>query len=65
MQVVIEILYASETSGGGASTETPLFAPFNTNLTVTVGGGAAQGANGSSSVFHTVSTVGGGKRWWR
>ena len=58
--------YASETSGGNSSTETPLATLLNTNYTVTVGAGGsgayrAVGNDGSDSVFATVTSNGGGK----
>ena len=61
-----------ESSGGGASAETVL-SLLPGDYTVTVGGGGAgsttasggqytgvRGANGSSSVFHTITSIGGG-----
>ena len=58
--------YASETSGDQGSTETPLEILPGTSFTVTVGGGGSGSvnngaANGSDSVFSSVTSVGGGK----
>jgi hypothetical protein len=59
-----------ENSGGGASAESKLAFETATNYTVTVGGGGAasnpingsnvRGANGSISVFSTITSIGGG-----
>jgi hypothetical protein len=55
-----------ESSGGGASAESPLTLNFGTPLTVTVGAGGpgntgtGQGTDGNSSVFSTVTSTGGG-----
>ena len=50
----------SETSGGGASSETGLTASATT-YTVTVGaGGGGKGVNGSNSVFGSITSLGGG-----
>ena len=60
---------SGESSGGGASAETPLSLTASTGYTVTVGaggnGGAAgspgySGSNGSNSVFSTITSTGGG-----
>jgi hypothetical protein len=56
-----------ESSGGGASAESPLILPVGT-YTVTVGAGAPlaatyypdPGRTGSDSVFHTITSKGGG-----
>jgi hypothetical protein len=47
------------TSGGGGSAETPLSLSA-TGYTVTVGSGGAANANGSNSVFSTITSTGGG-----
>lgn len=57
--------YASESSGGGASTETPLSLYTQLEYNVTVGAGGSGAANnhgtaGEDSVFHTITSVGGG-----
>ena len=56
-----------ESSGGGASAESPLTVTPLTAYTVTVGGGGAgattntvQGTNGSNSVFGSITSTGGG-----
>lgn len=57
--------YASEASGANSSTETPLTIQPNTDYTITVGGGGAAkknqavGAQGSSSVFASITSLGG------
>lgn len=54
------------TSGGGASAEPALSLPARTSYTIIVGGGgptatpATNGANGSDSVFSTITSLGGG-----
>ena len=53
--------YASETSGGNSSTETPITITPGTSYTVTVGAGGAGLANGSDSVFSTITSIGGGR----
>ena len=60
--------YASETSGGNSSTETPITITPGTSYTVTVGAGgpgaggsASNGGNGNNSVFSTITSTGGGK----
>ena len=51
---------SGENSGGGAGTESALSLSAG-NYTVTVGaGGATRATNGSNSVFHTVTSLGGG-----
>ena len=61
--------YASETSGGNSSTETPLTIGVGNSVTVTVGGAGtggaanptgASGTQGNSSVFSTITSTGGG-----
>ena len=52
--------YSSETSGRGSSTETPHATLRGANYTVSVGAGAPQGAQGSNSIFSTVTSLGGG-----
>jgi MSHA biogenesis protein MshQ len=60
--------YASETSGGNSSTETPLFVLPNTSYSVTIGGGGAggsgnylrNGSKGSDSSFASITSEGGG-----
>jgi hypothetical protein len=58
--------YLSETSGGGGSSETELTLSAGTSYTITVGAGGAggadlsAGANGSNSVFSTITSIGGG-----
>lgn len=47
-------------TGGGGSPETPLGLSLNTAYTVTVGAGGTFGALGSNSIFHTITSVGGG-----
>ncbi len=47
------------TSGGGGSAETPLSLSA-TGYTVTVGAGGGANANGSNSVFSTITSTGGG-----
>jgi hypothetical protein len=57
-----------ESSGGGASAESPLFLSTGA-YTVTVGGGgvagtdavSGQASNGGNSVFHTITSIGGGQ----
>lgn len=49
----------SSASGGGGSLETPLSLAAATNYTVTVGAGGAQLSYGSSSLFSTITVVGG------
>jgi hypothetical protein len=49
-----------ETSGGGASAESPFSISPGTSYTVTVGGGGGAGANGSNSVFGSITSTGGG-----
>jgi len=57
-----------ESSGGGASAESTFEPTLSTNYTVTVGaggaggelGGGVQGADGSNSVFNTITSTGGG-----
>ena len=53
--------YASETSGGGSPTETPKRYKFPSSFVVTVGAGGAGLANGSDSVFDTITSIGGGR----
>jgi hypothetical protein len=59
--------YASETSGGNSSTETPLTVTPNTDFTITVGAGGPAttnhnpGNNGNDSVFGSITSVGGGR----
>ena len=55
------------TSGGGASAESSLSLSINTNYTVTVGPGGTKvdtfhttGNNGTNSVFHNITSLGGG-----
>jgi len=47
-------------TGGGGSLETALTVSPSTNYTVTVGAGATGRANGSNSVFSTITSTGGG-----
>ncbi len=53
--------FASETSGGSASTETPLFLEAGISYTVTVGGGGGDKAFGNVSQFANIVSVGGGQ----
>ena len=53
--------YSSEPSGGGATSESDLSLIINTNYTVTVGSGGGASANGSISVFNTITSEGGGR----
>ena len=61
--------FGSETSGRNSSTETPLTLDKSTNYTVTIGGGGSEKSSPndnaysrySSSVFITVTSIGGGK----
>ena len=60
--------YASETSGGTATTETPVTVPKNVPFSVIVGAGGAgapaadtMGSRGNESVFYTVTSIGGGR----
>jgi len=58
--------YASETSGANSSTETPLnlYTVLEYNVTVGAGGSGAvnnHGTAGEDSVFHTITSVGGGQ----
>ena len=55
------------TSGANSSPETPLTLRLNTLYTVTIGSGApapttlnTKGINGNNSVFHTITSIGGG-----
>ena len=55
------------TSGGGASAESSLSLSINTNYTVTIGPGGTKvdtfhtsGNNGTNSVFHNITSLGGG-----
>lgn len=57
--------YASESSGGGASTETVFSVSAGTAYTVTVGGGGALDGQGGSSQFASISAVGGGAAGWQ
>ena len=50
-----------ESSGGGASAESPLTLTAGTAYSVIVGAGGSAGANGSDSVFSTITAIGGGK----
>ena len=56
---------SGELSGGGAAAETPIFAVPGNSYLVTVGAGGAAasrpgaGNDGSNSVFHTVTSLGG------
>ena len=58
--------YNSETSGGGNTAESTLTLTLSTNYTVGVGAGGGgatgsiNGANGSNSVFATITSTGGG-----
>lgn len=50
------------TSGGGASAESALTLLTGTNYSVTIGNGASAGGNnGENSVFHTITSIGGGR----
>lgn len=49
-----------ESSGGGASAEPVLPVDLGVALTLTVGAGGAQSSNGSDSVFHNITSLGGG-----
>lgn len=58
---------AGESSGGGASAESALTLSPGTNYTVTIGAGGSapatryvQGSSGSNSVFHSITSTGGG-----
>ena len=53
--------YSTEPSGGGATSESDLSLIINTNYTVTVGSGGGASANGSISVFNTITSEGGGR----
>ena len=53
--------YASETSGGNSSTETPITITPGDTYTVTVGAGGGGLASGSNSVFSTITSIGGGR----
>jgi hypothetical protein len=48
-------------TGGGGSLESALSLSANTGYTVTIGGGGAVNANGSNSVFSTITSTGGGR----
>jgi hypothetical protein len=48
-------------SGGGASAESSLILKLGEPYTVTVGAGGASNANGSDSVFSTITSIGGGR----
>ena len=48
-------------TGGGGTLETALNLNLSTNYAVTVGGGGALDVNGSNSIFHTITSIGGGK----
>jgi len=48
-------------TGGGASIESSIYATNATTYTVTVGAGGAAQAKGSNSVFHTITSDGGGR----
>ena len=52
--------YNNETSGGNSASETALSVPTSTNVTVTVGDGGANSAQGANSVFYTITSIGGG-----
>lgn len=57
--------YASENTGGGLTTETPLTLSGLTDYTVTIGGGGSGGydagaTSGSNTTFHTITSTGGG-----
>ena len=49
---------AGEQSGGGAPAESPFTLAGSTTFNVTVGTGGAANANGTSSIFHTVTSLG-------
>ena len=53
------------TSGGGASSETQISLQTGTNYSVTIGGGGTGNSSvysdGSNSVFHTITSIGGGR----
>lgn len=49
-----------ENSGGNTSAQPAMYAPKNTNLTVTVGAGGANNSVGSTSEFTSIMSVGGG-----
>jgi hypothetical protein len=51
---------SGENSGGDASAESPFSVVAGTSYTVTVGGGGSTGANGSNSVFGSITSTGGG-----
>ena len=53
--------YASETSGGNSSTETPFSASPGTQYTITVGAGGSPNAKGGDSTFATITSIGGGR----
>ena len=53
--------YASETSGGNSSTETPISITPGTQYTITVGAGGSPNAKGGDSTFATITSVGGGR----
>ena len=53
--------YASETSGGNSSTETPISISPGTQYTITVGAGGSPNAKGGDSTFATITSVGGGR----
>ena len=48
------------TSGGGAAAESALSLEVGSNYTVTVGAGGSIAATGANSVFHTITSSGGG-----
>jgi hypothetical protein len=50
-----------EPSGGGASAESTITVSPGTSYTVTVGAGGPSASGGSNSVFHTVTSTGGGR----
>lgn len=58
--------YASEDSGAGSSTETPLTVTPNTDITITIGAGgtatsnSGRGVTGNDSVFGSITSAGGG-----
>jgi hypothetical protein len=51
---------SGESSGGGASAESPLTVTPSTAYTVTIGAGGNNTSNGSNSVFATITSLGGG-----
>ena len=48
-------------TGGGGALESPLSLTASTNYTVTIGAGGAKAANGSDSVFSSITSTGGGR----